>query len=63
MAIPNEQRLIELLTDYLIKADESFERMDKMDEKFSMQQEVIYKQQEFLIQQADRMESTLKILI
>ena len=68
--MPNEQRLIELLTDYLIKADQSFERMDKMDERIAQQQEILAKQQEailnqqaFAMKQSDRIETILQILI
>ena len=63
MAIPNEQRLIELLTDYLIKADQSFERMDKMDERIAQQQDAILNQQAFAMKQSDRIETILQILI
>lgn len=56
MAIPNEQRLIELLSEYIIKADQSIDRMGSMDEKFA-------KQQEFLVGQAQRMDTMLQILI
>jgi len=56
MAVPNGQRLMELLSEYIIKADQSFERMDWTDEKFA-------KQQEFLVRQAQRTDTILQFLI
>ena len=56
MAIPNEQRLIELLSEYIIKADQCFERIDRTDEKFA-------KQQEFLVRQTQRTDAILQFLI
>ncbi len=56
MAIPKEQRIIELLTKSMIKAD-------KMDEKFDRQQKVLEKQQDFLLEQSKRMEVMLGVPI
>jgi hypothetical protein len=74
MPIPNQQRLIELLAEYIIKADRYFERADQVDkrleaqgkkfeEKFDAQNEKFNKQHEFLMEQSKRMDVMLQTLI
>lgn len=73
MAIPNEQRLIELLTEYIARADQYFERADRMEEQFAqhiekmdkqlLTNQMLLKHSETFDKQSERLDTLIQTLI